>query len=86
MLICHHTNIARVHSYVRTFALYFSFHVTHSLFFCFLRKQIIIRPEDTRDGPFESNSASFLFDPQQGFKPIQLQVRELDELKVRTVF
>ncbi|CAF4414051.1 unnamed protein product, partial [Didymodactylos carnosus] len=47
-------------------------------------KQIIIRPEDTESGPFETNSATFLFDKQNGFQSVQLQVRELDELKVNT--
>jgi hypothetical protein len=47
-------------------------------------KQIVIRPEDTKDGPFETNSSTFLFDPRNGFQPIQLQVKELDELKVNT--
>ena len=47
-------------------------------------KQIIIRPEDTESGPFETNSPTFLFDKQNGFQSVQLQVRELDELKVNT--
>ncbi|CAF1148340.1 unnamed protein product [Adineta ricciae] len=47
-------------------------------------KQIIIRPEDTKSGPFETNSPTFLFDKQTGFQSVQLQVRELDELKVNT--
>ena len=47
-------------------------------------KQIIIRPEDTESGPFETNSPTFLFDKQTGFQSVQLQVRELDELKVNT--
>jgi regulator of protease activity HflC (stomatin/prohibitin superfamily) len=47
-------------------------------------KQIIIRPEDTQSGPFETNSPTFLFDKQTGFQSVQLQVRELDELKVNT--
>jgi regulator of protease activity HflC (stomatin/prohibitin superfamily) len=47
-------------------------------------KQIIIRPEDTESGPFETNSATFLFDQKTGFQSVQLQVRELDELKVNT--
>ena len=47
-------------------------------------KQIIIRPEDTETGPFETNSPTFLFDSQTGFQSVQLQVRELDELKVNT--
>ena len=47
-------------------------------------KQIIIRPEDTESGPFETNSPTFLFDQRTGFQSVQLQVRELDELKVNT--
>ncbi|CAF3479842.1 unnamed protein product [Rotaria socialis] len=47
-------------------------------------KQIIIRPEDTESGPFETNSPTFLFDKDNGFQSVQLQVRELDELKVNT--
>ena len=47
-------------------------------------KQIIIRPEDTESGPFETNSPTFLFDKQTGFQSVQLQVRELDELQVNT--
>jgi regulator of protease activity HflC (stomatin/prohibitin superfamily) len=47
-------------------------------------KQIIIRPEDTESGPFETNSPTFLFDKRTGFQSVQLQVRELDELKVNT--
>ncbi|CAF3048311.1 unnamed protein product [Rotaria socialis] len=47
-------------------------------------KQIIIRPEDTESGPFETNSPTFLFDEKNGFQSVQLQVRELDELKVNT--
>jgi regulator of protease activity HflC (stomatin/prohibitin superfamily) len=47
-------------------------------------KQIIIRPEDTEAGPFETNSPTFLFDKRTGFQSVQLQVRELDELKVNT--
>ncbi len=47
-------------------------------------KQIIIRPEDTESGPFETNSPTFLFDKENGFQSVQLQVRELDELKVNT--
>lgn len=47
-------------------------------------KQIVIRPEDTKDGPFETSSATFLFDPRQGFQSTQLQVKELDEIKVNT--
>lgn len=47
-------------------------------------KQIIIRPEDTETGPFETNSPTFLFDQRTGFQSVQLQVRELDELKVNT--
>ena len=47
-------------------------------------KQIIIRPEDTKSGPFETNSPTFLFDKKTGFQSVQLQVRELDELKVNT--
>ncbi|CAF2723880.1 unnamed protein product [Rotaria sp. Silwood2] len=47
-------------------------------------KQIIIRPEDTESGPFETNSPTFLFDKNNGFQSVQLQVRELDELKVNT--
>jgi regulator of protease activity HflC (stomatin/prohibitin superfamily) len=47
-------------------------------------KQIIIRPEDTESGPFETNSPTFLFDKKSGFQSVQLQVRELDELKVNT--
>ncbi|CAF4668933.1 unnamed protein product, partial [Rotaria sp. Silwood2] len=47
-------------------------------------KQIIIRPEDTESGPFETNSPTFLFDKNTGFQSVQLQVRELDELKVNT--
>jgi regulator of protease activity HflC (stomatin/prohibitin superfamily) len=47
-------------------------------------KQIIIRPEDTESGPFETNSPTFLFDEKTGFQSVQLQVRELDELMVNT--
>ena len=47
-------------------------------------KQIIIRPEDTESGPFETNSPTFLFNKLTGFQSVQLQVRELDELKVNT--
>jgi len=47
-------------------------------------KQIIVRPEDTESGPFETNSPTFLFDKRTGFQSVQLQVRELDELKVNT--
>ncbi|CAF1448706.1 unnamed protein product [Adineta ricciae] len=47
-------------------------------------KQIIIRPEDTETGPFETNSPTFLFDTKTGFQSVQLQVRELDELIVNT--
>ncbi len=47
-------------------------------------KQIIIRPEDTESAPFEINSPTFLLDKQNGFQSVQLQVRELDELKVNT--
>ncbi|CAF1304376.1 unnamed protein product [Rotaria sordida] len=47
-------------------------------------KQIIIRPEDTESGPFETNSPTFLFDKKTGFQSVQLQVRELDQLTVNT--
>lgn len=47
-------------------------------------KQIIIRPEDTESGPFETNSPTFLFDKKTGFQSVQLQVRELDQLVVNT--
>ena len=47
-------------------------------------RQIIISPEDTQNGPFETNSPTFRFDEETGFQPVQLQVRELDELKVNT--
>ncbi|CAF4143357.1 unnamed protein product [Adineta steineri] len=47
-------------------------------------KQIIIRPEDTETGPFETNSPTFLFDKKSGFQSVQLQVRELDQLVVNT--
>lgn len=47
-------------------------------------KQIIVRPEDTEKGPFETTSPTFLFNQQTGFQTVQLQVRELDELMVNT--
>lgn len=47
-------------------------------------KQIIIRPEDTAKGPFETTSPTFSFNPTTGFQTVQLQVRELDELMVNT--
>lgn len=47
-------------------------------------KQIIIRPEDVQSGSFETNSPTFLFNEQTGFQSVQLQVSELDELKVNT--
>ncbi|CAF2540686.1 unnamed protein product [Rotaria sp. Silwood2] len=43
-----------------------------------------IELEDTESGPFETNSPTFLFDKNNGFQSVQLQVRELDELKVNT--
>jgi len=47
-------------------------------------RQIVISPEDTKEGPFETSSPTFRFDPKTGFQPVQLQVKELDALKVNT--
>ncbi|AYV85671.1 MAG: SPFH domain / Band 7 domain containing protein [Satyrvirus sp.] len=47
-------------------------------------KQFIISSEDTKNGPFETTSPTFNFNPETGMKSTQLQVKELDVLKVNT--
>src|SRR6202000_38684 len=44
-------------------------------------RQIVITPDMT---PYETNSPTFSFNPQIGFQSVQLQVSELQELKVNT--
>lgn len=47
-------------------------------------KQIIITPEQTKEGPYTTDSPTFSFDPATGFKSTQIEEIKLDKLSVNT--
>lgn len=45
-------------------------------------KQILITEDDTKDGPYITNSASFIFDPKAHIKSVQIEDIQLDKVDV----